>query len=480
MTDHLSSTGPTSGPRRRTLLRGGLSAAATLGLASQTTGAFAGIAAGAAATGAAAAPVGTYSASGTAILLGGSRVATAVSVGVAGTLAHGLNAPFTGSAYRVVGGTGVYRVSQSRTVAQASSAVTAATLVARLNANRSVVTPSASIAPLVVPAVNGSGARLATVGAPDSRLALTGVAVWGIKDFVAGSFAQGQYDNRDQVCATIASWGANHIRLRVLADEYDHLRNMGSRATYLTWVKNWVAAAKAHGLYVYLCWWDSLDSSDGSRSNANWATQYGYAFPMMTDVHNALKLTDGSDDPAIFYEPFNEPNHVNWAQWLTAMRATVARWRLTNGYQGVLVIDTTTWSHDYSDSYMSQLEFYDATLTKSGRHNLVFSRHDYCNDYRNFSFNGGTWVAATGGEATAHVLLETEFGNYNGAGNTSSGWSKSIASYFHTSGFARANIAGMTAFLFGNWYDANGMSHDAAGASRTAWGDDVRAFLPQI
>ena len=146
------------------------------------------------------------------------------------------------------------------------------------------------------------------------------------------------------------------------------------------------------------------------------------------------------------------------------------------GYSGALAIDTTTWSHDYSDSYMGQLEAYDATLTPSGKANVMFVRHDYCNDYGNV-WNSGTWIANTGGTATAHVLYETEYGNYNGAGNQSDSWSAAITAYFKTDLFDRSNVAGASAFLFGNWSDANAMSSDPSGANPTTWGGDVKNWL---
>jgi uncharacterized repeat protein (TIGR01451 family) len=331
-------------------------------------------------------------------------------------------------------------------------------------------------APLVIPSTGGSGAHLVTVGST-TRLELHGVVVWGIEDFVTTGFAAGEHSNRDAVTATIKGWGGNVIRLRVLADEYVHLQNMGSDANYLQWVKDWVASAEAQGLYVQICWWDSLDSSDSSKNAANWASQYSFAFPMMTDVHNALKLADGSDDPQVFYEPFNEPNNVSWDQWLPAMKATLAQFRQTEGYQGMLIIDTTTWSHDYSDQYMGELEAYDATLASSGQANLAFARHDYTNDYGN-NFTGGAWIGNTGGTETAHVMYETEFGNYNGGSWQSNAWSGEITSYFKTDLYDRSNIAGADGFLFGNWSDANAMSSDPSGNAPTnPWGTDVENWL---
>ena len=334
--------------------------------------------------------------------------------------------------------------------------------------------PSPTGAPLVIPATGGAGAHLVTVGST-ARLKLHGVVVWGIEDFVTGTFGADQHTNRDAIATTVAGWGANVIRLRVLADEYIHLTKIGSDANYLQWIRDWVASAEAHGLYLQICWWDSLDSQN-AKNDANWATQYAYAFPMMTDVHNALKRADGSDDPNVFYEPFNEPNNVTWDQWLPAMTATVLQFRQTAGYQGLLVIDTTTWSHDYSDSYMGQLEAYDATLTASHQSNIAFARHDYTNDYGN-NFTGAAWIANTGGSETTHVMYETEFGNYNGPGLQSDAWSAAITSYFKTDLYDRSNLAGADAFLFGNWSDANAISSDPSGNTPTTWGNDVKNWL---
>jgi endoglucanase len=336
---------------------------------------------------------------------------------------------------------------------------------------------SPSVAPLAVPASGGSDAHLVTVGS-SSRLELHGVAVWGIPDFVTTTFGASEYQNRDAVAATVASWNGNVIRLRVLADEYENPTYVDSQATYLQYVKDWVSVARAHGLYVQICWWDSLDSNNTAapKNDVNWATQYAFAFPMMKDVHDALKLPDGSDDPAVFYEPFNEPNGVTWAQWTTAMEATVTQFRTALGYQGLLVLDTTTWSHDYSDAPMSQMETFDATLTQSGKANIAYARHDYCNDYGNV-WSGAKWIANTGGTATAHVMFETEFGNYNGTGNQSDTWAAAATAYFKTDLFDRPNVAGAEAFLFGNWFDANAMSNDPAGAQPTTWGTDVTNWL---
>jgi hypothetical protein len=155
------------------------------------------------------------------------------------------------------------------------------------------------------------------------------------------------------------------------------------------------------------------------------------------------------------------------------MEATVQNFRQTCGYQGLLVLDTTTWSHDYSDQYMGALEQYDAGLTTSGKHNLAFARHDYTNDYNN-NWSYSTWVGDTGGSETAHVIMETEFGNQNGS-SENAGWSSAICSSYATQMFARSNIAGGTAFVW-NWVDANCIANLPASLV-SPWGNDVATWL---
>lgn len=329
-------------------------------------------------------------------------------------------------------------------------------------------------APQVVPAVNGSAAYLATAGST-TRLKLAGCAEWGINDFIANNANTGgnNHANRVAACAKIASWGGNCIRLRVLADEYTYLPNMGSTATYLQWVRDWRDAAKAQGIYLMICAWDSLDSQHG-WNNGGWANNYSQAFGMFAAIRSTLKV-NGADDPFVFYEPFNEPNNVSTDQWMTAMTATIDTFR-NDGYQGLLVLDSTQWSHTYDDGSFSALEAHDASRRTAGKHNLAFARHDYTDDYGgNWSYDA--WVNGTGGGATNHVLMETEFGNQNGS-NENASFSAAETSGFRAQMFDRPNIAGGTAFLF-NWVDDNRMC-DPTGNNLSGWGNDVVNWLSGV
>ena len=117
--------------------------------------------------------------------------------------------------------------------------------------------PVSSDKPVVVQSAVGQPATLRQGGANGPRLRMAGVTVWGVPDQVTsgGDFALDQYADRDEIVATAKAWGANHIRLRVLADDYDNDRQGLSKAQRLAMIVGWRNAARAQGLYLYVTWW---------------------------------------------------------------------------------------------------------------------------------------------------------------------------------------------------------------------------------
>jgi hypothetical protein len=194
---------------------------------------------------------------------------------------------------------------------------------------------------------------------------------------------------------------------------------------------------------------------------------------MMTAVVNAL----GPTNPWVFYEPFNEPNNISESAWLTAMEDTVKHFR-SDGYTGILLIDTDVWSHAYNDADMTTLENTDAAQAgMNGKHQIIFAKHDYANEgYTNpdtsfdstfWSNNGGSWNFSN------HLVWETEFGNYNGSPSTvHPAWSQGAASWMA----AKVNdgtLVGASAFVFGPWLDANAMT-ESDDVTPTQWGSYVK------
>ena len=329
--------------------------------------------------------------------------------------------------------------------------------------------------PVVVQSAIGQPASLRRGGASGERLRMAGVTVWGVPDSITdgGGFALGQYQHRTEIAQAIRAWGGNHIRLRVLADDYNNDRQGLTKAQRLSMIKGWRDAAEAAGLYLYVTWWDSLD---GYAEDAGWPTRYPSAFAMMSDVYHAL-----GNDEHVFYEPFNEPNSFGdqWNAWGTAMRATVAHWR-SLGYRGVLVIDTPVWSHAYDDASMTALERYDAGQPgMGGSPQLVFAKHDYANEGwpdGGATFDPAKWRADTGGAQRNHVILESEFGNDNGgAATVHPSWSRQAATFFadELADASRPSYAGATAFVWGPWWDANALT-DSTDTAPTTWGTSVR------
>ncbi len=377
-------------------------------------------------------------------------------------------------------------VTYAFSVAAVSAAGAGATTTVRLTPTGPTPTPAPTPTPTPPPAVSsdrpvvvqsavGQPATLRRGGPEGERLRMAGVSVWGVPDSVTagGDFALRQYAARDTIAATVRAWGGNHLRLRVLADDYNNDRHGLSKAQRLAMITGWRDAATRHGLYLYVTWWDSLD---GYAEDGAWPTRYRSAFGMMTDVHRAL-----GDDEHVFYEPFNEPNSFGdqWNAWGTAMRDTVAHWR-SIGYTGVLLIDTPVWSHAYDDNAMRALETYDAGRPgMGGRHQLVFAKHDYANEGwadGGDTFEPARWRGETGGAQRHHLVWETEYGHYNGdPSSVHLSWSQQASRFFadELDNAARTNFVGATSFVWGPWWDANAIT-EADNTTPTAWGRAVR------
>jgi Cellulase (glycosyl hydrolase family 5) len=323
--------------------------------------------------------------------------------------------------------------------------------------------------PVVVPASGREPATLRVGSVSGSRLELKGVNVWGLQDPVTTSFGASQYANRAQVVRTIKSWGANIVRFRVLADDYNSSAN---KAQIIQRIKDWRDAVVGQGMYFMPCSWDALD---GAHSDAGWAGNGARVHQLFADIRAAL-----GNDPMVIYEVTNEPNNVTWDAWNANMQSSISYFRETLGYRGLLVIDPIWWANSggggqgYDDGRYSALEAYDAARPGMGAHQLAFAKHDYANNYPGKAWNAGAWVAAQGGSQTKHLIFETEFGNYNGDTSTvSASWAAAAASFFAGRFAAQPNYVGAAAFLFGPWFDANGLT-GADNATPTAWGAVVR------
>jgi hypothetical protein len=323
-----------------------------------------------------------------------------------------------------------------------------------------------------------AGGMLHAGSSSGPRLELRGVNVWGLQDSITGDFGARQYASRATVASTIKSWGANLVRFRLLADDYNSAPSPATggltRAQIVQRVKDWRDAVVSRGMYFMLCSWDGLD---GAYSDARWAGNGARVHQLFHDVRAAL-----GDDPMVIYEVTNEPNNVGWADWDANMRASIRYFRSTLGYRGLLVIDPIWWANSgtggqgYDDGRYSGLEGYDAAQLGGGQQ-LAFAKHDYASSYAGKAWNGGAWAAAQGGSQAKHLIFETEFGNYNGDPSTvSDSWSADAARFFAGRFAAQRNYVGAAAFVFGPWWDANALTA-ADNVTATKWGASARTFL---
>jgi hypothetical protein len=338
----------------------------------------------------------------------------------------------------------------------------------------------AQLRPVVVPSGGGEPAGLRVGSAQGPRLELRGVNVWGLQDSITTSFGAAQYANRAAVSKTIRAWGANLVRFRVLADDYNSAPNAATggltRPQIIQRIKDWRDAVVAQGMYFMICSWDALD---GAYSDAKWAGNGHRVHQLFSDIHAAL-----GDDPMVVYEVTNEPNNVTWAQWDANMRGSIKHFRESMGYRGLLVIDPIWWANSgdegqgYDHARYAALEAYDAARPgMGGKHQLAFAKHDYASSYPNKAWDGAAWRAAQGGGQVEHLIFETEFGNYNGTPSTvSAGWAESASRFFGDRFAAQPNYAGAAAFVFGPWWDANALT---AGNNQTptTWGSAVKGGL---
>lgn len=321
--------------------------------------------------------------------------------------------------------------------------------------------------------VSGANASLRQGNASGPRLKLAGVTVRGapVTSFDGSSwtadFANGQYQNRVRVAQTIKAWGGNLARMELAASCYNNEEFGLTKAQQINRILDWVAVNKAHGLMTMFCWWDSLD---GPYSGANWPAQYHNAFQMMSDVVAAI-----GDDPYVFYEPWNEPNNVNWAQWQTVIQTTLTHWRSAIGYNGVLFLDMINHSSVFDASYVNTVAAHDSSLL-GGNPQAGFVKHNYAMGAS--SFDESNWRSTTGNES--HVILESEFGNWTGGSDNNQNWANEACAFFAQEYTTRGSYAGACSFVMGPWSDANAMTAVDNVTPTVPWGSQVKdMFLGQ-
>jgi hypothetical protein len=225
---------------------------------------------------------------------------------------------------------------------------------------------------------DGAGRRVVVVGSNIYLIPFYGWPDEHTPDRSLVTATDRAFAERERVFARMRELYVNFIRVPLGYRVYES-ELYASRAAILERIVAIADSAEAAGLHVMFEW------HDFSGSTARFSSDYAQAFPMITDVREAL-----GDRAGVIYNPFNEPSNDRraWAEWQTPTRATIRFFREDLGYAGVLVIDTTGWSWAFDPDEVASLLDFDATLA-GGSPNLLISTHRYPkNDGSVTSFDG--------------------------------------------------------------------------------------------
>jgi hypothetical protein len=226
-------------------------------------------------------------------------------------------------------------------------------------------------------------------GSPDTGMATTDAA------YYANDNTWHQY---------MVSQGLNLIRIGLGAYEWDNQTYM-PEATYETELGNVVTSASNAGLAVELGNWDSMGDGAGAPSDYTLWHPFWLAQKSIINAH-----------PNIVIEPFNEPNNMTDAQWLSMWEGELSFWRGTAsgdmGYTGVIVVDTNNYSAELNPTYIQDLITYSNTL--STKDNLLFSIHFYATAFPTASagFSTGIYSGTTTNEQEFDSIYTQYEGTY--------------------------------------------------------------------
>jgi len=295
-----------------------------------------------------------------------------------------------------------------------------------------------------------------------SNLLMVGSSRWvarGVVDYVlpfyvdAGDrpdpdlvrYTTADFTERKRIFEAMHADGVNLVRVPVGLSAVSGKPYGLSLNSYVRRLALVVKAARAAGLRVLICWWDSL--SEGP----NWPREYRGDFTMMSAVAHAF-----AGDPDVMYEPDNEPHGVTVAQWTDVMSATLREWRTKIGYKGVLVIDTPGYSWTFPPAAAAALEKLDGRLL-GGRPELVFANHRYPNGAKCFcGAEAEAWQEAVGRWIWKFPILGGEYGSYTVGFPANRAWLGEIAAYLRRQ--VPKGLNGMIAFVW-SWVDPNSLTH---------------------
>jgi hypothetical protein len=173
------------------------------------------------------------------------------------------------------------------------------------------------------------------------------------------------------------------------------------------------------------------------------------------------------------FEPFNEPNGIDWTAWQKVVAPTLALWRRQFGYHGVLILDTIAYSWDFDPTQASVVLDEDRRL--GGLADVVFANHRYANTDTCFcGLTAQTWENEVERFVGTFPILGDEYGNFNAPYPPQPVWtSQFLARVASTS--IPDGLNGALAFVW-YWVDPNTITA-ADGRTLTSYGHQVASDI---
>jgi hypothetical protein len=300
-----------------------------------------------------------------------------------------------------------------------------------------------------------------------SRYVMKGASVHFVEqynDATQQKYTLADWNNRDAILLKMRAMGMNTIRIPLTHTVYDSAQ-IRSKAAWLDRLAGIVDTAEAYDMNVVFSWWD------GDTDAANWPNTYTTLFPMLTDLVGRL-----GNRPRVMYEPWNEPNHVTWAQWQNPTRQTIAKLR-SLGYTGVIIVDTINWSWSFDPAEAQAVLDFDAGL-RGGAPNILVSNHRYANTSTCFcGAELSAWQGEIGSQLGRFPIAGLEYGYFNNPYGPTPLWNQQFLQYAAQTA-TPAGLNGAMAFIW-DWVDQNTMvTADGERTNLTQWGGIYRdSFL---
>ena len=284
-----------------------------------------------------------------------------------------------------------------------------------------------------------------------SRFIIKGVALESYDDPGGGNFMSNQLPLMPQIITKMKSLGINAVRMAYLPSYVNSGSNFTNFCSMMTQLTN-------AGLYIMPGDW-----SYTGKPISNYTTISFPTFQAVINYANAHGFID-----YMMYNPYNEPYSDNssatQSAWLAANEATVAYFRNTLGYRGILVLDGPEWAIVDDTNLFDSMLAYDTTLL--GTPNLIFSNHYY----PSYNFTTAMGLAAT------YPLIIGEMGQYNN-GATNSSYPPQVFASLLSTGIPNGHNGAFPWIWW--WSDGNTITSD--GTTLTTYGNLVNSdFWTQV